>query len=157
MPKNRVNPPKQVELPPEVNNNPQLKKAFDDVYFILFQMWKRTGAGDDFISNLQDEQQQFESTPKVDVSDEIKDDVVVTSNDYLTIGDQTIICTAKLTVTLNATPDDRELVKVHANNGRVDIKGNGKKINKEDDAIIRRNFTTWDILYIVEIDEWVII
>ena len=37
---NRVNPPKQVKLPPEVEANPQLRKAFDDAYFIMFQMWK---------------------------------------------------------------------------------------------------------------------
>ena len=53
MPFNRVNPPKQVVLPPKVANDLQLKKAFDDVYFILFQMWKRTGAGADFIDENQ--------------------------------------------------------------------------------------------------------
>ena len=50
---NRVNPPKQVVLPPEVQNNPQLKKAFDDAYFILFQLWKRTGAGDDIVDSTE--------------------------------------------------------------------------------------------------------
>ena len=48
---NRVNPPKQVVLPPEVSSNPQLKKAFDDAYFILFQLWKRTGGGGDIVDS----------------------------------------------------------------------------------------------------------
>lgn len=48
---NRVNPPKQLQLPPEIQSNPQLKKAFDDRDYILFQMWKRMGGGDDFISD----------------------------------------------------------------------------------------------------------
>tara|TARA_R110001606_G_scaffold21025_1_gene74623 strand:- start:83 stop:382 length:300 start_codon:yes stop_codon:yes gene_type:complete len=48
---NRVNPPKQVKLPPEVEANPQLRKAFDDAYFIMFQMWKRMGGGADWIDS----------------------------------------------------------------------------------------------------------
>lgn len=89
--------------------------------------------------------------------DQLKDDVVVTAVDLTTIGDQIIVATDKLTVKLNAEPQDRELVKIHANNGRVYIDANGKTINGELDAIIRRNFTTWDILYIVELDSWIII
>ena len=45
----RVNPPRQLKLPKSVNDNPDLKKAFDDLNFIVFQLWQRTGAGDDFI------------------------------------------------------------------------------------------------------------
>lgn len=210
---NRVNPPKQVELPPEVKNNPQLKKAFDDAYFIMFQLWRRVGSGDDFVGDSQGDIEQntkdieqnrqdiatnkeniaqnkldieqnrqdiaqnksdiaqnkidiknnrealreFDDLYELDVIEQIKDDVVVTSVDYTTIGNQTIICTGKLTVTLNDEPEDRELVKINVQNGRVDINPNGKKINKEDDAIIRRNFTNWNILYLLEIDEWVVI
>lgn len=50
---NRVNPPKQVVLPVEIQQNPSLKKAFDDAYFIMFQLWKRTGGGDDWIDSNQ--------------------------------------------------------------------------------------------------------
>lgn len=50
---NRVNPPKQLVLPPEVQQNPQLKKAFDDRDYILFQMWKRMGGGDDWLDSNQ--------------------------------------------------------------------------------------------------------
>lgn len=49
---NRVNPPRQLQLPPEVASNPQLKRAFDDRDFILFQLWKRSGAGNDDIEDL---------------------------------------------------------------------------------------------------------
>ncbi len=48
---NRVNPPKQLQLPPEVANDIQLKKSFDDRDYILFQMWKRLGGGDDLVSD----------------------------------------------------------------------------------------------------------
>ena len=50
---NRVNPPKQVVLPVEVQQNLPLKKAFDDAYLIMFQMWKRLGGGDDWIDRNQ--------------------------------------------------------------------------------------------------------
>tara|TARA_R100000541_G_scaffold12840_1_gene21370 strand:- start:8952 stop:9611 length:660 start_codon:yes stop_codon:yes gene_type:complete len=49
----RVNPPRQLKLPKSVNDNPDLKKAFDDLNFIVFQLWQRTGAGDDFVKNNQ--------------------------------------------------------------------------------------------------------
>jgi len=46
---NRVNPPLQITLPESVAKNPDLKKAFDDFAFNLFQMWKRTGGGNDYV------------------------------------------------------------------------------------------------------------
>ena len=48
---NRVNPPKQLVLPPKIAQDPELKKAFDDRDFILFQLWKRTGAGEDLVDD----------------------------------------------------------------------------------------------------------
>jgi len=52
---NRVNPPKQLVLPPKIAQDPELKKAFDDRDFILFQLWQRTGAGDDLIDSNQEQ------------------------------------------------------------------------------------------------------
>jgi len=57
---NRVNPPTQVRLPPEIEDNPQLKKAFDDAYYIMFQMWKRSGGGSDLAA---DNQSDIRNTP----------------------------------------------------------------------------------------------
>ena len=48
---NRVNPPKQLQFPPDIAKDIHLKKAFDDRDYILFQMWKRLGAGDDFVND----------------------------------------------------------------------------------------------------------
>jgi hypothetical protein len=53
MPYNRVNPPKQLQLPPEIQANVQLKRAFDDRDYIIFQMWQRLGAGEDFVDDNQ--------------------------------------------------------------------------------------------------------
>ena len=52
---NRVNPPKQLVLPQKIAQDPELKKAFDDRDFILFQLWKRTGAGDDIVDGSQEQ------------------------------------------------------------------------------------------------------
>lgn len=48
---NRVNPPKQLQLPPDIANDIHLKKAFDDRDYILFQIWKRLGAGADLVND----------------------------------------------------------------------------------------------------------
>lgn len=115
-----------------------------------------TGNSNEFISTFTD-LNEFDDLFQPDANDQVKDDVVVTAVDYTTIGNQTVVCTNTITIKLNDEPDDRELAKIHASDGRVDINGNGKKINKQDDVIIKRNFTTLDILYLVEMDEWVII
>ena len=46
---NRVNPPKQLKLPAKVAADPEMSKSFYDRDFILFQMWKRLGGGDDLV------------------------------------------------------------------------------------------------------------
>ena len=48
---NRANPPLQLKLPPSIASNTDLKKAFDDLTRVVDQLWRRTGAGDDFIQN----------------------------------------------------------------------------------------------------------
>lgn len=48
---NRVNPPEQLEAP--VIENRGLLKFLVDLKFIVFQLWKRTGAGSDWISENQ--------------------------------------------------------------------------------------------------------
>jgi hypothetical protein len=49
---NRINPPKQLVLPDKVRQDVNLKKAFDDRDFILFQIWKRLGGGDDLLDDI---------------------------------------------------------------------------------------------------------
>jgi hypothetical protein len=159
---NRVNPPKQVVLPIEVQQNLPLKKAFNDAYLIMFQMWKRLGGGADWVDENRTTGYEFD-----DLAGLIKSllpnkpDIKVTAVDYTSIGDQTIICTDALTVTLNAEPRDREIVKVIISSGDVTVSGNGKLINKDtDQVVIFNNLVTTgalDIIYILEVNEWFII
>ncbi|MGB0943137.1 MAG: hypothetical protein ACPGUE_12075 [Marinomonas sp.] len=159
---NRVNPPKQVTLPPELAKNPQLRKAFDDVYQILFQLWQRTGAGSDWIDGIRSDLYEFDDVQLlVESFKENKPDVKVATLDYTTLGDQVVICNDALTVYLNDSPRDREKVKVITANGDVVINGNGKNINKKDKwTVIFKNLVTTgalDIVYVLETDEWFIV
>lgn len=52
---NRVNPPRQIVLPPKVQADPQLKKAFDDLNFVVFQLWKRGGGSTDNLMQALDD------------------------------------------------------------------------------------------------------
>lgn len=158
---NKINPPAQVRLPPEIESNPQLKKAFDDAYFIMFQMWKRLGAGTDWVDDNRQVGYEFDDLVNNTAKEQLRNDVISTSVDYTSIGDQVIICTDALIVTLNDEPSDQELVKVIIANGDVTVSGNGRLINKESEqTIIFKNLATLatlDIIYIIELDEWFII
>ena len=156
---NRVNPPEQLKLPSikEVG----LIRFLNDLKFIVFQLWKRTGAGDDWIDDNRSGLYEFDDLVNNTAKDQLLSDVVSTTVNYTTIGDQVIICTSDLTVTLNDKPDDQERVKVIVANGDVTVSGNGKLINKETDQIvIFKNLVTTgtlDIIYIIELDEWFIV
>jgi hypothetical protein len=158
---NKVNPPTQVRLPPEIESNQQLKKAFDDSYYIMFQMWKRLGGGADWVDDGRQVSYEFDDLVFNTAKEQLLSDVVSTAVGYTSIGDQTIICTAALPVTLNAEPSDQELVKVIIANGDVTVDGNGRLINKKPDVtVIFKNLSTLatlDIIYIIELDEWFII
>ena len=100
---------------------------------------------------------EFDDLFTPDALEQIKSDTVIASTNYTTLGDQVVICTSSITVTLNDEPEDQELVKVIVTNGKVNISANGKTINNQPGAIIRRNNTTWDIMYVLDIDEWRVI
>ena len=158
---NRVNPPKQVVLPLEVSANAQLKKAFDDVYLIMFQMWKRLGGGADWVNDNRTIGYEFDDLFSTDAKEQIKDDLISTSINYTTIGDQTIICTGAVTVFLNETPNDRELAKVKITNGDVTINSGSRLIdNQTDITVIFKNLqglATLDCVYTIETDSWWIV
>ena len=155
---NRVNPPKQVVLPEKVRGDVSLKRAFDDVYYILFQMWKRLGAGDDWVSDSLESGYEFDDVRVEDVKEQFKFIEINTSSNHETITNEIVKCNARnLTVTLNPEPEDQEKVIIHSKLGRTYINPNGKTINGEDSAFMRRKYTTWDIIYLLDSDEWVIV
>lgn len=52
---NKVNPPRQLRLPDSIKSNPELSRAFDDITYILNQLWVRSGGGDDFVADIEAE------------------------------------------------------------------------------------------------------
>lgn len=92
--------------------------------------------------------------------DNSKREVTTTAIDYTTIGAEIVQCTAALTITLNASPDDQELVTISITNGNVKVSGNGKNIDGDTDVkIVFANIQppgVIDCLYLADLDEWII-
>jgi len=89
--------------------------------------------------------------------DYLEGTTVVTAVGHTAEGNQTVICTDSLTVTLALEPLDRDLVVIKATNGNVTISGNGNNIDGNSSVIIRRNFTGLDMEYSSEADAWFIV
>jgi hypothetical protein len=89
--------------------------------------------------------------------------IVVTAIDVAASGNTTIICTDSLTVTLAATPLDKDLVSIKAINGdKIIINGNGNTIEGDDTLTIRRNKkstvkTGLTMRYSASLNTWVLI
>lgn len=157
MTRRRVNPPKQLVLPDSLQRNPDLKRAFDDRDYILFQLWERTGGGLDLVNNAISGLNEFDDLFLLEQQRQIRENVITTNTDYTTAGNDVIICTASVTVTLNDEPDNKETVAVRMLGGVIVINGNGRTINGSATAKIRTKYTSWQIMYIIETDEWIII
>lgn len=155
---NRVNPPKQLRLPTKIEQDLSLKRAFDDRDYILFQLWKRTGAGQDWIEEALQGLYEFDDIRFKDEKEESKFIEINTTVNHEAIGNEIIKCNARdLTVTFNPEPEDQEKIIVHSRLGRTYLNPNGKTINGEDSAFMRRKYTTWDIVYMLDADEWVVV
>lgn len=157
---NKVNPPRQLRLPPSISSNPDLRRAFDDRDYILFQLWTRVGGGADFIDDNKTSGYEFDDLINNTAKEQLLSDVVSTAVNYTTIGDQVIKCTAALTVTLNDEPEDQEKAQILVTNGDVTIDGNSRNIDGDTDVtIVFANIqppATVDCLYLVDTDEWII-
>lgn len=82
---------------------------------------------------------------------------VVTAIDVMAEGNQVIICTGALTVTMALTPLDKDVVEVKATNGNVIIDGNGNTIDGDSSVTIRRDNVGLSMEYSVAADAWFII
>jgi len=115
--------------------------------------------------NVEDEIQnnltEFDDISTTIVQDEIHSDVISTATSLTTSGTQTIICTAAVTITLNASPDDQEIATVVIQNGDVTIEGNGRNVMGDTDVTViflnLQSDATLDLKYILETNEWVAI
>ena len=154
---NRVNPPKQLQLPESIRNNPDLKKAFDDRDYILNQMWKRTGGGSDNISDLFSEFLQFDELNKFNKEDRL----LVSYNDNSTMSGGEVATCGNIEISLNPTPQNMEKATVKLVDGDVEIFGNGNTIDEYDSVkVIYTSFQgkpSIDFIYSADLGRWLMV
>ena len=167
----RANPPPQ-KLPDDLEDDLRdvrgLFTYLEDTQFQQYQMWKRSGAGDDFFDSIDARLDAVEL--RLDAV-ELRLDLVEARTTYLeglivvtaidhtvdneVTGNQTIICNAGLTVDLALAPNDKDKVTVISNGNEIDISGNGKLINGETVVTLRTGFLIGlDMIYSSADDGW---
>lgn len=125
---NRVNPPEQLQLPQI--RDVGLLEFLKQLKFIVFQLWKRTGAGADSIDDLIKEQARLRSNVNANTASlgsiETRSfEVVKTSADFTTEPFQIIICsnTDAISITLDDNPQEDDEVHIKRKNGEVNVIG----------------------------------
>ena len=154
-----ANPPPQSRLPDKILSDDSLRGYFTALQEDLYRLWLRSGGGTDKVSEFDSriidlEERMTALEARVTY---LEGAVIVSAANVSATGNIAIICTAALTVTMNATPLDKDLVKVKATNGNVTIEGNGNNIDGDSSVIIRRNFTGLDMVYSLTADAWFIV
>lgn len=168
-----ANPPPQSRMPDKLLNDDELRGYFDALQSDLYRLWVRSGGGTDQVSEIvidldtiNDRLDGIELRldllePRVTYLEGL---TIVTAVD-LTIdnavtGHQTIVCTAAVTIKLDATPTDRDtaIIKVGQKNTEVIIDGNGKLIEEDSTMTLRRRNTKrqigMDLEYSASLDRW---
>ena len=177
---NRVNPPLQLKLPQSIANDRDLKKAFDDLTRVVDQLWRRTGAGDDFIQNerlqklyLSDNKNNKQPEQNLNIikttqnniklnvnkSADYTEKFIITDENFTTTESMTVICNNDLldiNITLNATPEDNEIVfikKIGSKNVNVN---SAKTIDGLTTQLINVLNESLMVRYIGKLDKWLI-
>ena len=169
----RVNPPPHIRLGPEIQKNKELTRVFGEIGFNLFQLWKRTGGGEDLISDSSTiidniySRQSFDSTEQNEASVSeyfferfpLDTEIINASSDFTTTGSQIVICTNSTasTISLNSLPEDGEKVKVKRQNTMITIDGNGNTIDGRATLPINFRYDSPQLVYTLAANEWSIV
>ena len=157
----RVNPPPNLRTPKRFMAENDSRSYFEQLEFILFQLWGRTGGQNDDINDggesieailirldiielrldvieaailiINDRLDYLEGSTTVTAIDHTIDNTIT--------GHQTIICTADITVFLDATPNDRDTAEIKQTDTKLTIDGNGKLIDGNATLSIRKQNT----------------
>jgi len=177
----RVNPPKQLRRP-EVSD-PNLAKYLDDLNYIIFQLWRRTGAGSDLIEDgkfdglfsrstqdltideiqgLLPFEKQVEQQPYYELPNVKEEESLITLNDAgaTLTGDHYVVVNNTIVVIVQLTPDPdegQECVIKRYGTATVTIDGNGKSI---DDLATKQLLNQYDsvrVKYFSGVSQWMII
>lgn len=159
----KVNPPPQLRIPEGLVVNGRTgqpdRESFSylrQINTILWQLWVRTGGGDDNIESSSEDLRQFED---LTVKHPRPRNVVSTSSNYTTTEDDIVICvnSGKVTITLNDEPEDLEVVTIKNTLSTVSIDGNGKTIDGFTLLNLAERYHSVDLVYSVVNDAWSVI
>lgn len=126
----QVNPPPQPELPEEFAKNKATRLYFKTLTRFFLQLWKRTGAGEDFIDA---NEQSITSTnskvnrnaAKINSLEKTTFDIVFTTVSTTVSAFETLICNnpAPINVLLDTTAIENDVLNVKRNNAQVTVLG----------------------------------
>jgi hypothetical protein len=161
-----ANPPPQSIIPDKILNDDELRDYFVALQNDFYRLWLRSGGGTDAVSEIvidldtiNGRLDSLESRVTYLEGLTIVTAIGLTIDNAVT-GHQTIVCTAAVTIKLDATPTDRDtaIIKVGQKNTKVIIDGNGKLIEEDETMTLRRRNTQRQIgmalEYSASLDRW---
>ncbi len=131
----QVNPPPQIKVPEKWARDREISQYLANVNRMLFQLWKRTGGGQDLVSDSGDTSLDLTflaaqnnariAALTIGQSSTQNNVKIVTSDDTAASGD-ILVCinTAKITITLDASPVAGDLVRIKRKGAPVVVSGN---------------------------------
>lgn len=174
-----ANPSPQSQLPQKLFNDEELRPYFTVLQEDMYRLWLRSGGGTDQVSEIVIDLDAINVRldtieTRLDVIEAelaaldarvtyLEGTLIVTAVNVTASGNTTIICTAALTVTLAATPLDKDLVSIKASNGdKIIIDSNGKTIEGQAIVTIRKNSkntfkTGLTMRYSADLSLWVLV
>lgn len=157
-----------IPIPPELLKDPQTREFFE--YFVrwAYDIWIRTGGGDDAVENANiEEKYPWELTPLPEdnsasplhfVTNQVEVDrfnAVSKSIDYVASDFDFVNAKSKATITLPEYPRDGSVVIVRNGDGLpIKLNGNGRLINGQSAGIIYRKGTALTLQYFIDDNEW---
>lgn len=164
-----------MKAPAKLLNDPELSRYFQQMDYYLYLLWQKTGGGSDpFEDSVQsviggNDIDVDDSDPKnpvvnyvgvqefEDVLVDLPRDEEISSQDsnYTTFTNETVLMTKKgSTLTLNKTPNDKEVVYVILGTDKIKINGNGNNVSGRASFDVYRKYTVRRCIYFESEKEW---
>lgn len=156
----KVNTP-PIAPPQKWMADPELSKNISDLYFVVYQLYQRSGGGDDYFTNIDADFDDINAQIsaiilRIEALEAFIPSVYVLTADRVTNGAEVIIANG-YNVTLNSSPADQERVTVKTNTIASTIHGNGKLIDGVTFLTTGSPYTSLELLYTVTTDSWSIV
>lgn len=145
-----------IPIPQKLLNDPELGPTFQYLWRFLYDLWSRTGAGDDYVSDLTDDFVLLDA--RVDSLELVTASSIVTTavNYTVSVPGQIVRVTAAATVSLPASPTNGYTCAVESQTaGVVTVSGNGKTIQGDSTDTIYVADTLIEYQFFTAIDAWV--